>query len=248
MATKRKYQRLAPTTWAKICAEWQIGDVTRSELSDRFGVNTRTLQAHFAKHAVVKGAKAAELASAVKEELFKLELDDKDDLTQRAKETRESAYRNAVTVETLIMAQLELAQKDPAQAFKAAGAVKLLSLAAAGLERLHNLKWTALGMNKDSVISDDLPQLIFQDLTEQEIKEIQQGQGHDENDPDDPAPTESEPAVEAMQEHDPWDDEDDDVIVEGEGALVKKTEPLTTADGCRYVRDASIVPTSRVLS
>jgi hypothetical protein len=246
MKTKRKYQRLAPSTWAKICGEWEIGDATLPELADRFGVNTRTLQAHFAKHAVAKGAKAAELASAVKEGLFKLELGDKDDLTQRAKETRESAYRNAVTVEALIMAQLELAQKDPSQAFKAAGAVKLLSLAAAGLERLHNLKWTALGMNKDSVISDDLPKLIIQDLTEQEIKEMQQG--HDEDDLDDPDPTEPEPTVEAAQERDPWDDEDDDVITEGEGDLVKKPEPLTTADGCRYVRDALIVPTSRVLS
>src|SRR5258705_1668570 len=54
------------------------------------------------------------------------------------------------------MTQLELAQKDPSQAFKAAAAVKLLSLAAAGLERLHNLKWTALGMNRDSVVADAL--------------------------------------------------------------------------------------------
>jgi hypothetical protein len=138
MKTKRKYQRLSPSTWAEICAEWEMGDVTLAELSDRFGVNRRTLQAHFAKHDVVKGTKAAELASSVKEELFKLELDDKDDLTQRARETRETAYKNAVTVETLIMAQLELAQKDPSQAFKAAGAVKLLSLAAAGLERLQS--------------------------------------------------------------------------------------------------------------
>src|SRR5665647_1005554 len=216
MKTKRKYQRLTPSTWAKICAEWEIGDVTLAELSDRFGVNKRTLQAHFSKHEVVKGTKAAELASAVKEELFKLELDDKDDLTQRAKETRESAYRNAVTVETLIMAQLELAQKDPSQAFKAAGAVKLLSLAAAGLERLHNLKWTALGMNRDSVVSDELPKLIFVDLTDQEIKEIQQG-----HDLDDPVTNESEPFVETSPEHDPWDDEEDDVIVEGEGDPVK---------------------------
>jgi hypothetical protein len=84
---------LTPSTWAKICAEWEVGDVTLAELFDRFGVNTRTLQAHFSKHDVIKGSKAAELASAVKEKLFKLELDDKDDLTQRAKETRESAMR-----------------------------------------------------------------------------------------------------------------------------------------------------------
>ncbi len=169
-------------------------------------MNTRTLQTHFAKHAVVKGSKAAQLASAVKEELFKLELNGKDDLTQRA-------YKNAVTVETLIMTQLELAQKDPSQAFKAAAAVKLLSLAAAGLERLHNLKWTALGMNRDSVVADDLPKLIFQDLSEQEIKEIQQG--HDQEQLDDQAPNdEPDQGIEA-QERDPWDDEEDDVIVEG---------------------------------
>jgi hypothetical protein len=244
--TKRKYQRLTPSTWAKISGEWEIGDVTLAELSDRFGVNTRTLQAHFAKHEVVKGAKAAQLASSVKEELFKLELDGKDDLTQRARETRETAYRNAVTVEALIMGQLSLAQRDPSQAYKAAGAVKLLSLAAAGLERLHNLKWTALGMNRDSVVSDELPKLIFVDLTDQEIKEIQQG--HDQDDQDDPAPNEPEPVVETLQEHDPWDDEEDDVIVEGEGDLVKEPAALKNAEGGRYVRDALIVPTSRVLS
>jgi hypothetical protein len=48
MNAKRKYQRLAPSIWAKICAEWETGDVTLPELSDRFGVNTRTLQTHFA--------------------------------------------------------------------------------------------------------------------------------------------------------------------------------------------------------
>jgi hypothetical protein len=246
MKPKRKYQRLAPSAWAKIRAEWEIGDVTLAELSDRFGVNTRTLQAHFAKQSVVKGSKSAELASAVKHELFKLDLDGKDDLTQRARETRETAYKNAVTVETLIMAQLELAQRDPAQAFKAAGAVKLLSLAAAGLERLHALKWSALGMNRDSVVSDDLPKLIFQDLSEQEIKEIQQG--HDQDEIGDSDPKELEPVVETQQEHDPWDDEEDDVIVEGEGDLARKPAPLLTADGSRYVRDAQPAPTSRVLS
>jgi hypothetical protein len=247
MATKRKYQRLAPSVWAQICGEWEIGDVTLPELSDRFGVNTRTLQAHFSKNKVVKGSKAAQLASSVKEELFKAELAGKDDLIHRARETRETAYKNAVIVETLIMVQLELAQKDPSQAFRAAGAVKLLSLAAAGLERLHNLKWTALGMNQDSVIADDLPILIFQDLTESEIKEMQQGDGEDGLD-DPEASDEMEPPSPSLQPHDPWDHEEDEVIVEGESDLAKKPAPFVTADGSRYVRDAQPVPTSRVLS
>ena len=90
MSTKRKYQRLPPSTWVEICAEWEIGDVTLDELSDRFNVNTRTLQAHFSKNSIVKGSKAALMASAVKEELFERELENKDDLVQREPKTRES--------------------------------------------------------------------------------------------------------------------------------------------------------------
>jgi hypothetical protein len=122
-----------------------------------------------------------------------------------------------------------------------------LSLAAAGLERLHALKWSALGMNRDSVVSDELPKLIFVDLTDQEIKEIQQGR--DEDELDDPHPEPSH-RVETVQEHDPWDDEEDEdeVIVEGDVDLVKKPAPLSNVEGCRYVRDAQPVLTNPFLS
>lgn len=52
----------------------------------------------------------------------------------------------------------------------------------------------------------------------------------------------------ARQEHDPWDDEEDDVIVNGDDDLVKKPAPLTNAEGCRYVRGAQAVSTNRELS
>jgi hypothetical protein len=238
MKTKRKYQRLAPSVWAKICAEWEVGDTTLDELSGRFGVNTRTLQAHFLKNNVVKGSKSAQLASAVKEELFKLNLDGKDDITQRAVETREAAYKNAVTVEALIMGQLQLAQTDPSQAFKAASAVKLLSLAAAGLERLHALKWSALGLNRDSVVSGELPKLIFVDLTDEEIKSIQQGKdGADADDErQDPEPSETR-TNRNDGEIVPSGDEDNEIVEEDEHE-VKKPEPMKDATGCRYVREA----------
>ena len=72
------------------------------ELSEQFGVSTRALQMHFGKHGSVKGAKAAELAAAVKEEVFSEELEDKDLTVKRAKAAREAGYNNAVLVESLI--------------------------------------------------------------------------------------------------------------------------------------------------
>src|SRR5664280_2072500 len=59
--------------------------------------------------------------------LFKEELGDRDTLVFRAKETRESTYDHATIIQDLMMAQLQIAQKDPTQAYKAATAMKALS-------------------------------------------------------------------------------------------------------------------------
>src|SRR5215217_7570807 len=77
-APKRKYTRLTPKAWAEIEALWQVGEVTLAELSDRYEVSQRALQAHFHKHGITKGEKSAAIAAAVKEEVFKEELDDAD--------------------------------------------------------------------------------------------------------------------------------------------------------------------------
>ena len=100
---RRKYVRLLPSVWAEICALWEIGDVTLPDLAERYSVHTRTLQAYFAKHKIIKGSKAAALATSVKEEIYSAGLGDKDLTIQRARETREAAYKNASVVEGLIM-------------------------------------------------------------------------------------------------------------------------------------------------
>ena len=178
---KRKYVRLDPSTWSEIEALWETGDTTLEELEARYAVSRRALQSHFAKRKLVKGSKAAALAAVVKKKVFS-EVPNADEMTMRAKATREAAYRNAVIVEELIMAQLSAAQKDPSQAIKAASAIKALSLAAAGLERVHELKWRALGLDKDSALSDELPILVVQDLTEEEIKAMQEREEHNDDD------------------------------------------------------------------
>jgi hypothetical protein len=142
------------------------------ELSEQFGVSTRALQMHFEKHGSVKGAKAAELAAAVKEQVFSDELEDKDLTVRRAKAAREAGYSNAVLVESLIISQLQLAMKDPAHALRAGSVIKMLHLAAGALERLHDLKWRSLGLDRDSVFQDELPVLRIEDLTREEIEKM----------------------------------------------------------------------------
>src|SRR5262245_14257876 len=98
------------------------------------------------------------------------------------------------------MSQVQLAQKDPAQVLRVASALKALSLAAAGLERLHDLKFRCLGLDKH-VDEAELPEIVIRDLSEKEIAEIRATQAEDDIDlGDEPAvtPKEVSPAIEAM--------------------------------------------------
>jgi hypothetical protein len=180
---KRNYNRLAPSTWAEICALWEIGDVTLPELAERYSVSTRTLQTHFAKHKVEKGSKAAALATSVKEEIYDTGLGDKDLTIQRARETREKAYKNACAVEEQIMGTVDAMGSASSKTLGLTSKLKALALAAAGLERIHGLKFRALGLDKDLPIHDEMPVLTFRDLSDDEIKALHQDDDEDEAEP-----------------------------------------------------------------
>jgi hypothetical protein len=211
---KRKYVRLLPSQWAELRAYWESGDHTLAELSDRYGVSPRAIQSHLSKLGSVKGAKAAEMAAVVQKEIFKDELGDRDTLVFRAREIREAAYTDTKTVRELIMAQLQMAQKDPTRAFKAATAVKTLSLAASALDRLHATQLRALGLDRENALPDELPQLILRDITSSELEELHLRNGDDEEYEigDSIAPVVSADTVSAGTES----DESEDIVVEGE--------------------------------
>lgn len=175
-APKRRYNRLTLATWAEIRAHWEVGEATLAELADRYGVSTRTLQSHFASNGTLKGAKAAALAQAVQARVLEDELPDGELLVERAKTSRERAYRNAMTIEDLVMGQLAHAQASPEAAFKAGAALKALSLAAGTLERLFGLKSAALGLDNDQAQGREMPELILRVMTDEEIAAIQRGE------------------------------------------------------------------------
>lgn len=229
--------RLTPSKWAEARALWETGDTSLAELQELFSLSPRAFQSHFAKHGVVKGAKAAAMAKKIECEVFATAFPDHDGWVDRARDTRDSTYRNAVVIGDLVMAQLQVAQEDPTQALRVASSIKALSLAAATLERTHALRWAALGLAKDSVVGEQLPELIFRDLGAAEIEAFQQRDADEDDDLGgnmgsvDPFTQED-----AVDEGDPRDD--DDVVIEGdESPAPLPAKGKFDADGCKYVRE-----------
>jgi hypothetical protein len=81
------------------------------------------------------------------------------------------------------MAQVHEAQKDPAASCRASGAIKALALAAQALERIHAMKWSALGLDRQED-TDELPGIIIEDLGEEELEQMRRAQGEEFDDLD----------------------------------------------------------------
>lgn len=224
---KRKYTRLAASVWAELRAYWEVGDHSLAELADRYGVSARAIQTHVSKLGSIKGSKAAEMAADIQEKVLQDGLENRDKLVSRAKETRDGTYSNAKIIEDLVMAQLQLAQKDPTQAFKAATALKALSLAASALERLHATKLRALGLDRENALPDELPVLQFRDLSPDELQSLHERDDEDEIDRsiDPTKSTDAEPSDAASEES-------DDIIVEDEEHDELEKSRVASLAGC----------------
>ena len=172
---KRTYNRLSPAVWAEIRALWETGESTLEELALRYSVTTRALQSHFHKNDTKKGAKAMIIAAKVKEAVFADSFEDHETKIAKGRENRAADFANASKIESLIMAQVDEAQKDPAAAFRASAVIKTLSLAAQALERTTAMKWRSLGLDRVQDTSE-LPEIHIVNLTEDDIQELRRSQ------------------------------------------------------------------------
>lgn len=206
--TSRKYVRLSPATWAEIRAHWETGEPTLEELSARYDVTTRTLQSHFAKHKTVKGAEAQKMAAAVQQAIFADNLDDRETRVRKGRETRWAAIANAEKIEGLMLAQLEQSSRDPAAAFKAGAMVKMLGIAAQCLQRTHDMKWKALGLDR-AKDTDELPEIHIIDISGEEARRMAAAQ----RDGDDDTDWACGPSVSSSDQG--TSTEDDEIVIEG---------------------------------
>ena len=181
----------------------------------------------------------------MKEEIYDTALGDKDLTIQRARETREKAYKNACAVEEQIMGTVDAMGKASSKTLGLTSKVKALALAAAGLERIHGLKSRALGLDKDLPIGNEMPVLVIRDLNEDEIKALHQNDDEDEAELFVAESTKLAPQVLDDESNSSEDDEivgtdsdeSDDIIAEGEEEEpAKRCTAATIALGGKLVR------------
>lgn len=162
---------------AEACALYQAGELTLDQLAKRYGRTPRAMSALFAKEGVKKGEKRAEVHAAITQQVNQQIAGDANLIAAKIRETKDSHYAAAKVIAGLIQRQLVDAQKKNQPFATVQNEIKTLKLAAEALATLREERFVILGIadgEKDD--AEDLPELGIQEMTADQILEMQQRQ------------------------------------------------------------------------
>lgn len=178
--SQNKYARLTQSQWREIDALWESGDITVKQLVERYKKHPDTFVNHFRKYGIKKGAKAAELARIAAEQAKAKTRQEADIVSERIHKTKEDHYKMAEAISRLTFNEI-LKAKQEEKEFKAAKEnIKTLLLAAETLKKCREERWIVLGLDKDVVDEDALPELVMSTMTEEQVRQLREAQIEDE--------------------------------------------------------------------
>lgn len=172
----KKAIRLNIARQTEAIAFWKSGTMTLEELSKKFKVDTRTLSRLFEKMNAKKGETAEATKKIAAEAVESSITSDAIIYAQRVKDTKEEHYKMANTLAKLIYSKIVQAEKQGLPTSGTAGDMKALNIALASLKIAREERYATLGIRADDVAEDKpLPDLIVQELTVEDIREMSKG-------------------------------------------------------------------------
>jgi hypothetical protein len=197
-ADETESKRLLPAQWEEIKELWELGTVNLADLSNRFGISKQAIHKGLKKRGVVYGSRRHEVGKRIAEEATKAAATAGAEFVAKRRSLIDQAKTNYLKSNNFIMLQtMQLLQdaKAKAHAFGTLNAdLNALQQAAKILTATRKETYTILEVEED-VDETQLPKLIVEDLTEDEIFQIQSADADDELD----IPESADPEVEAPE-------------------------------------------------
>lgn len=200
--------RMTPLEWAEAEAKWTSGEYTLSKLEDEYGVRRETFSRHFKKRGLEKGADS--VGKMVRESL-------KSDAELRAKaraekiEDRRTRYDDwAFALGRMVMHEVVTAKKESRPLSTIEGELKSLQRASNALSKAFEISSKALGMDRVESDEDEIPNLVFGELTPSQVAKLRQEDDEPENIDDELLDSLEEDAlIDAESDFDALDEESD---------------------------------------
>lgn len=199
--------RLTPAEWAEAEAKWTSGEYTLSKLEEEYGIRRETLSRHFKKRGLEKGADS--VGKMVRESL-------KSDAELRAKaradkiEERRTRYDDwAFALGRMVMHEVATAKKEDKPLAAIEDDLKSLQRASGTLAKCFDISSKALGMDRAENDDEEIPNLVFGELTPSQVAQLRKDDEPEPIDDDLLESLEEEVLSEAGSDSAASEDEDD---------------------------------------
>ncbi|HHT4259135.1 TPA: DNA-binding protein [Klebsiella variicola] len=170
MTESAKKARLTPAQWAEIEVKWRSGEYTLSMLEEEYGTRAETFSRYFKKKGIAKGSDS--VGEMIRESL-------KSDAEIRARaraqkmeERKESYDVWAQNIGRLTMKEIMTATKDGVPLARVEDNLKSLQRAGAIIQKCFDVTSRALGLEKEDAVTDEIPNLVFGELTPSQVDEL----------------------------------------------------------------------------
>ncbi len=169
-----KKKPLTPLEWTELETMWGSGEYTLSDLADKSGLRPETLSRRFKAKGIAKGSlgMSETVAKAIedtaidknKERLDKIEK--RRDFYDSTASFFAQVTRKTITDQLKAESSLEMIEGD----------LKALQRASNALAKCFDVSSRALGMDREEIDNDELPQLLIGELTQEQVKQIRHAQ------------------------------------------------------------------------
>ena len=182
---KSKYSRLTTRQWAEAEALWARGEVTLTQLSERYGKDVSAFTKHFRKKGLEKGSKAAEVKERVEAAIDREMVSEAEITAQRVRETKDEHYKMSKALSQMAFSEVLQAKKNGIQLGAIIANLKAIESAMNTVKKGREERYAVLGLDNGEFIDDEqIPVLNVSDLTEEEIFQIQNGKDGIDDIPD----------------------------------------------------------------
>ncbi|MGY2462252.1 hypothetical protein [Vreelandella sulfidaeris] len=202
---------MTPAQWAEARAMWATGEFTLDEIAEKYGVARETLSRRFAKDGVKKGQSAID--KKVEAEIIEKATKNVDKWAERSEQARESYFKSLEMLHKLTVATIGKAHQDK-KLFSAQADLKAIQMAAIAIDKIRSNQWSVLGLDKQGIEDEEIPELLVRSLTPDEVAKIRESQLKSNNLDDE---IEIGDAAQYLEDPELDLEEDlDDLVVEGE--------------------------------
>lgn len=170
----RSRKSIPESTWAEAEALYATGDFNLADLEEKFGIRRETLSRRFKKRGIKKGQ--ATVSEQVMEAVAKAAIDDATIIAQRAKESRDESYAWTQILQKMVMKEIADAKRNGKEVMVVGPNVKVLTEAMKLISMGWDTRSKILGLDKEKMESEELPELVISELTQDEIESIRSAQ------------------------------------------------------------------------